>query len=300
LAVQLPPPPPGADPEAALFVSSICAAAHLGKLVGCRSHPPFDRPEQQPDGTFPEYVGDPLSFCALTRIYRGSFTRPHAEQAVLGFEQCQRGDDTWDMSQPGSAVLVERLEGRWRAVATQQDVNLEFCVQPRRADGRDLLFCWSNLTAAPPVGTIRYWFSLDFARPSRFATTHVRVYSDSELCSGIYDPTSLRDHGFIVVRVLSTKLTQDSGQPRIELRLARARIAPQAGLEAKAREACQHDPNANEKSLGREAEEVKLELELADDGIVPLPTTRETLSRFTAESPENFYGLVQICPPDAP
>jgi hypothetical protein len=293
-----PPTPPGADPEAVLLVSSICAAAHQGPQVGCRSHPPFVRAEQQPDGKLPEYTGDVLRFCRLLKIYRGAFTRPHAKQAVLAFEQCVRDDVDWDMGQPGSAVLVEETNGRWRAVATQNDVNIEHCLLPRRDDGRELLFCWSNLTAAPPVGTINYWFSLDFGKPPPFASTHAQLFSSSKLCWGLSQPSTLAAEGFIAVQLLGTTLS-DAPSPRLQVRVARARVPASPDLKAKAQAACKKNPEADEQAFGASKQEATLEFELASGGVRALPTTATLLEAWTRESPENFYGLTGASPPMA-
>jgi hypothetical protein len=193
----VPATPAGADPEKVLFASAICAAAYspapvvlksdkFKLFVGCRGHPPFDVPARFPDGTLPRFTDpDTMRFCVISTIQHGSFTRAGAEQAVVAFFGCKDNDsELWDAAFPGSAVLVEKIDGHWREVDDTADVNADGCQKSHRADGRDVLLCRS-MVGAGNLGTVDFFFLLDFARPGHHAGTLATLYSDSAASSEV-------------------------------------------------------------------------------------------------------------------
>ena len=179
----IPPAPPGANPEKVKLAASICAAATfvhpLTKRleIGCRSHPPWNRPEQRPDGKLPRFTDDPLRFCSLDKIYKGSFSRPGAKQAALSFGQCKENDPdaTWDMGFPGNMVLVEEVEGHWKAIRYALGINTEACLSSRRTDGRDVLLCRSSFGAGP-AGEVDYFFAVDFDLSKKATSTLAKIF----------------------------------------------------------------------------------------------------------------------------
>jgi hypothetical protein len=274
--------------------------------VGCRSHPPFDAPDQRPDGTLPAFTGDPLRFCALDAVYRGSFTRAGATQAVLSFAACKDNDPdaVWDSGLPGSAVLVERTADRWRAVAYEPSVNLGQCVQPRRADGRDLLLCRSGLTA-PPAGTITYVLALDFARPAKRAGSIARMFGDEFGCAWL--PTAaagapLLPRGLVSLRITEFRLgDRDAGANRdLVVEVERARVPPSPALDTKVAAACKRDPRASARAWFPAATRTRLVFTPAGDGYVGTAATRATLDAWQAEAPDGFNGLMEAAPPVVP
>ena len=271
-ASPLPVDPAGVDPERVLFTSSVCAAATMtlpdGKLdVGCPSHPPFDRPEQKPDGKLSRFTGDPLRFCSIDAIHRGSFTRAGAKQAVLSFAQCKANpphDDVWDAAYPGSALLVEDIGGRWTPTAYEPGVNARFCLVDRRADGRDVLLCRSGLEAGA-AGGVTYFFLLDFARAARRSGTFAKVFDD------------LRD----TVKVTDFRLADlnADGTGDLVVDVERARAAPSAGL------AVLPPPTKTE-----------LAFVSRGDGFVPTDATRRVLEGWLTEVGDQG-GVGEAAPP---
>ncbi len=300
--LPLPPPPRGADPERATLAASICAAAYIGKNVGCRSHPPFDRPDQKPDGKFVEHKGDPLLFCMIDGVFHGSFTRPGSKQAVVSFAQCKESEDAvWDMGFPGSAVLVEEIGGRWKAIGYEAGVNTGGCLKDRRADGRDILVCRSGL-AAPPSGEIDYVFFIDFARAAagkkENAASIVKLYGDNANCF-FADLGGLPD-GFVALDVVSMSMADlnKDGTGDLLVKVRRSRVAPSPALDARVHAICKQNTNADfAKVLLPPAKEATLELLSDGDGFTPSAATKKTLDAWTAEGPEGFHGMTAAGPP---
>jgi hypothetical protein len=298
--LPLPDAPPGTDPEEVKLAASICAASYLDKQVGCRSHPPFERPEQLPDGKIIPHQGDPLLFCGIDHVFHGSFTRPGAKQVVISFEQCKEGEDAvWDSGFPGSAVLAEESDGRWKAVGYEPDVNAAGCLQDHRADGRDVLLCQSGL-AAPPSGVVRYVFLIDFARgggktPS--AVSLAKMFGDTLLCA-------FADQGFpsglvsLQTGDLALRDLNHDGTDDLVLKVRRGRIPPSAALDAKVKARCkQSHGSVYETDLVPKPKQTTLEFLSKGDDFVPSPGSQKTLAAWAAEAPEDFNGLADVGPP---
>lgn len=304
----LPKTPAGADSEKVRFVSALCPAAVMhpkignkaALLVGCRVHPPYDAPERWPDGTLPEHTGDPLRFCALNAIYKGSFTRAGAKQAVLAFDQCKESDDNWDMGNPGSAVLVEEIDGHFREIDWQPGVNGGECKPAKRRDGHDVLFCLSGFGAAG-LGEMDYLFDLDFARSRAHAGTFVWLFADM-LAVGCMD---LGARGFQLAaglvslkppRFSVTDLDKD-GNPDVVVDVERARIGPSPALDAKAAALCNKNPTANVgAALLPPATKTRLEFMGSSDAVAPTATAKATLDAWEGETPD-LLQLRRAAPP---
>jgi hypothetical protein len=297
-ALALPRPPPGTEPKTVTIAASICAAAFRGREVGCRSHPPFERPEQLPDGKIVKHTGDPLSFCAIDRVYYGAFTRPGAEQAVVAFGQCKESEGAeWDAAFPGSAVLVENVSGRWKAMGYEPEVNAQLCLQSHRSDARDVLLCRSNL-AATAVGSLTSFFLLDFARGprgKRNAGTFARVFSDEINCIAA---ESGLPSGLVSADITSVALADldKNGTPDLVVKVRRARAAPSAALDAKVNALCKQGPEKAKGALPP-ATVTTLELLSDGDGFTPSAATKTALDAWTAEAPSDFNGLSTAGPP---
>lgn len=310
-APVIPAAPPGVDPEYLRLVASVCNAATLklpnGTLaVGCPSHPPFVRPAQQPDGKLTPFTGDPTQFCALDSVYQGSFTRPGATQAVLGFAQCRYDDnDTWDSGFPGSALLVEKVEGRWKADAYVADVNTGRCLVDRRADGRDLLVCKSGFGAGA-AGSMWYLFRVDFAKPEgQRAGTFARIYEDMLTCGQLDmepDGKGLRlPQGLVSASVSDLRFARVDGgaSSDIVVDVVRSRAAPSASLDARVAAACKRGPAVDQRPFVPPGVRSTLVFSLQVGDIVPTDASKRLLSAWLAEKSDHG-GISAAAPPDVP
>lgn len=298
--LPLPPAPPGTDPEMAMFAASICAASYLDKDVGCRSHPPFVRPDQKPDGKFVEHQGDPLLFCAIDKIFHGSFTKAGAKQAVVSFTQCKESAEAmWDAGFPGSAVLTEEIDGRWRAIGYEPDVNVGGCRQVHRRDGRDVLVCQGGL-AAPPSGVVTFFFAVDFAHAGpkgNHATSFAKVFGDMPSC-GLAD-TGLPD-GLIYLKIIRAKFadTNHDGTDDLAVTVERAQRPASPALDAKLRAACKGAPGMlDARALLPPPRRSTLQFTSDGERFVPTAATRKLLDKWAKEGPESFNGLLGAGPP---
>lgn len=287
----------------------------MNTRLGCRSHPPFVRPEQLPDGKFVEHTGDPLLFCAVERVYPGSFTRSGARQALLGFGQCKESEDAmWDAGFPGSAVLLEAVDDanatpgapttdppavkRWRAIDTLEEANLGFCQRNLLPSGRDILFCESGLVA-PPSGDVGYFFLLDFARRALGRSpdaTWARLYGDVPMCP---DPDT--SAGLSLWRILSTEVQDRNkdGTGDLVVRVARRHVPASRVLAAKASAACHKSAGVlNLHAVLPPAKTHTLEFVSSGESFVATPATKRLLDTWRKESPEGFNGMATLGPPD--
>ena len=310
-AASLPPPaeaPPGVDPRRVLFASSVCAAATMtlpdGSLdVGCPSHPPFDRPEQKPDGKLTRFTGDPLRFCGIDAIHEGSFTRPGARQAFIAFAQCKENpphDDDWDTGNPGSGVLVEEIAGRWAAIGYEPAVNARSCVVRRRPDARDVLLCRAGFEAGL-AGGVTYLFLLDVAREGKHAVTFATIFDDMLLCAGLSPPApgELRlPNGLTTVSIEGFAAASAGSAVDLVVDVDRAHAAASPALDARAARACARGPSASAKSVLPPPTRSRLEFALRGDDVVPTEPTRRALAAWKGEV-DDHGGVAAAAPPVA-
>lgn len=298
--LPLPAGPPGADPLDVAIAASVCAAAYLPNddgrqpTIGCRSHPPFTNPEQRPDGKLPVFAGDDLlQFCAIQKVYRGSFLRAGVKQAVVSFSQCKDNDPgaTWDSAFPGSAMLVEEAGDRWKTLDFRDGVNIHECLQDRRSDGRDVLLCQSNLWAGS-AGHKSYFFALDFGRPERPMDTLAQIFGDTLSCFAL-EPAFTLPSGFVSFEIEKASLSDvdKNGTPDLVVDVSRARAAPSPALDAKVRASCMANAQADGRSLLPPPRKTRLVFLAQKDGFSATPATRQALDAWKAEAPAGFNGL---------
>lgn len=292
-------PPPGADPELARIASAICAATYRrepGKppQVGCRKPPPLDAPGHGPDGKFDEHTGDLTTFCTFHPKYRGSFTQPGAKEMVVVFDNCQDLDsDGWNGSMPGSAVVVD---DKLHVVESAIGVNADQCKQIKRKDGREVLVCQSGY-AAPMIGTLDYFFLLDFAK-GKTSGTFASLYSDADLfmCDAHQGMDPFVPDGLTAIKIanVTTKDVNGDGIADVLLDVDRAHVAPSKALDAKMHAIC---------TQGKSPEKVlppptraRIELLSQGDKYAPSPPSQKLLDAWRADSP-NVHQLDGAAPP---
>jgi hypothetical protein len=170
---SLPKALPGVDSTQLEVLGSICALASWksdsGVQIGCRSTPPFDDINEQPDGTIREETSF-SDVCFLETFLRGSFSAPGKDEALLGLAPC--GNDRANDITPGNIVLAEHDAAGWRVVAVEKNENLRGCV-PAKGYNPTLLVCDDNV-GAYSEGSIWWRFTLDFSQPPG---KHVNVFS---------------------------------------------------------------------------------------------------------------------------
>jgi hypothetical protein len=297
--------PAGANPDEVKIISSICASAYVrsptGNVVlGCLSHPPFERPEQRPDGTLSPYAGDPMKLCTLDATYRGSFTRAGAKQAVLSFGVCY-DDGAEGFARGGSAsqsvVLVEEVAGRWQPVGYEGGVAAFSCDKSRRADGRDVLLC-KGAVGATGRGELTYLFALDFARAGGRAGAFAWMFSDLFDCGAFVRGGRRLPNGLVALRVGRVEAADLDGDGTADLAVSveRARAAPSPALDAKARAACARSQRADGISLVPAMQKARLEFYHRGGGVVPAPESQALLDAWEAEAPEGLNGLKASAP----
>jgi hypothetical protein len=303
-AFALPAAPAGANPDEVTFLSSICASAYTRSpngnvVVGCLSHPPFERPEQRPDGTLPPYAGDPMKLCSLNAIYRGSFTRAGAKQALLSFGICYDDGDRFLTNGPDSesVVLVEEVGGRWAPIGYEKGLHAYSCYRSRRADGHDVLLCKSTVAAAGR-GDVTYLFELDFARPGKHAGAFAWMFSDLFDCDSFERTGRRLPNGLVALRVTRFAADDLDGDGRGDLAVSvdRARAAPGPALDAKVHAACARNPKVDGTSFVPAFQKTKLEFLNRGDAVVPSPASKKELDAWEAEAPEGMNGLKGAAP----
>ncbi len=285
--------PDGADAAAVLIATSICAAAYLRAdegppTIGCRSHPPFDRPEDRPDGTLPAYSGDRSAFCSIRAIHRGSFSRAGAPQAVVIFDSCEDHGAAWNGSMPGSAVLVESVGGRFRAI--DYEGAIRECKTVRLSDGHDVMLCrgWFGWSGA---GALTSFFLLDFAERSTRVRVVARLFEDLLQCS-MLEPTFSLPHGLVDLAVKDRLDDVDGdGLPDLVLDVERTRVPPGPALDRRVRVAC-----TAQAALPKGSQPTHTTLVFPNDGrgLSASPSARATLAKWESEAPPGFNGLADL------
>ena len=123
------------------FLALICPAAverdkKGEQRVGCATCAPFEG-DARGDGTVQT---DPEYFYPLEHLYRGSFTRPGADEAAAVMSGCEPHAGNY-----GGTLLGERKGGVWQQVRYDSGVHPDSCLSYRRKDGRDVLVCrWGD------------------------------------------------------------------------------------------------------------------------------------------------------------
>jgi hypothetical protein len=207
--------------------------------IGCRALPPFDRVDELPDGTA-VVVDDAYSVCAASAIYRGSFSRVGADEAVIGFELCSDDEHPFvNGAQPGFAVLIERTGGSVRYVSTLFDVSADECVVATPRGAPSILVCPGGMSA-PPDGGATWLHALDFASPggpSRRTIATITRNAPTHPC-GIGMPVI--DDGITLARVgtITVRDGDGDGEPEVEVPIDRSHAPPSARLVERVEAAC--------------------------------------------------------------
>lgn len=297
--LPLPKTPDGADPELFRMAASICPVAAIQnpnvptkRTVGCRVPPPFDTKDKRPDGGVATEVEDPLTFCAIDKVYRGSFTAPGAKQALIAFSQCKDDSGEWDAGNPGSVVVIEEAGDRWKVVAHQLGVDAPFCEMYKTHDKRDALACHSSYSAPPATG-VRWFFSLDFGRSktSRIER-HAQMFHDDWGISCL-EPFFMPDYvnyGIVQTEVkkLAVADTNKDGKMDLVIQMTRARAAPGKALVSKIEQLCKKKENVEPSDLLPKATSFTLDLLGDGIGFTPSSATQKTLDAWEKESPDHY------------
>jgi hypothetical protein len=207
--------------------------------TGCRSLPPFDRPYERPDGEA-VVVDDVYSVCAVSAVYRGSFSRAGADEAVLGFELCSDDEHPFvNGAQPGFAMLVERTGSGYRYASTMYDVRADECVVAMPRGAPALLVCPGGLSAPPDGGAV-WLHAIDFASPggpSMRTIAAVALNAPTHPCDlGM----PILDDGVTVARVgrIVVRDGDNDGEPELEVPVERSHVPLSGGLVGRVEAAC--------------------------------------------------------------
>ncbi len=295
----LPPAPPGVDEGDFSILASLCAVSiwsGAGKpMVGCRSTPPFDGPAEAPDGSLLE-AKDFSEVCFLEDIYRGSFSGPGKDQAILGLAAC--GDERANDITPGNVVLAENGPDGWRVVAVDRSVNVRGCKQSKRAD-RTLLVC-SDGFGAYGDGSLSFRFTLDFSKPegSRF---HVfsKIY-ESAASSCMLGNGILEERGATFVDTKEERFEDldGDGDEDLLLTVERGHVGPSAALVKRADAWCAKQP-AGEPGILRpnvlagKPKRFALRFSGEAETLVPAPATAKLLDAWGGDAPEFWWNAVK-------
>jgi len=310
--------PPGADPLHVEIASAICKAAKMKTVIGCRSHPPFVKKEQMPDGTLPEFNDpDSMTFCGIDKVYKGSFTAAGKSQVVVSFSSCKEDENaTWGAGNPGSGVVVEKTDGaHWRVVAYEADINLEGCkiAHLKKAD-RDTLFCRNGFSAG--AGSLTYFTHLDFARSDAASTTPKKartvayIFSDEVHC-GMMNPMSEPEFhvpGFAIAdagRDFALTDVNADGTPDLVLTVQRASLPASPTLDNRIKTICNTPggstlPNKQDVMLIPKSAMKPTKIEIvsgADETFAPTPASKKLLEEWASVANSGATQLRGVTPP---
>jgi hypothetical protein len=239
--LPLPPTPAGADKEKFSLAASVCAVAVKrdkgNLLVGCRSCPPFEGDEGQPDG---KIASNPDTFFPLEAVVRGSFTRKGAQQAALVFEGCEPHAANY-----GGTLLVEKAPDGWNALHYASAFHPRDCKPYRREDGRDLLVC-RYFDAHQTTASVTIW-SFDFAAASADDAEKgwevILGTSDnsSSVCLGVppWGVSAMTVSGYAIRDV------NGDGKQDLVIDVRRASVPYSKAFEDKMRKECERQMHAN-------------------------------------------------------
>jgi len=187
---------------------------------------------------------------------------------------------------PGSAVVVEEVAGRWRAVTSETNLNVGGCRAMRRLDGHDVLVCQSAHDAGN-IGSLTYFFLLDFARAAPRATTFAWLYDEADLydCSSHGPSDPLLPDGLAGLRVAKVSFVDVNADKATDLVIdvERAYAGPSAALEGRAKAICQK--NGAMKTVLPAPTSTRLEIVDVKGRFVPAPATQKLLDAWRAQSP---------------
>jgi hypothetical protein len=283
---------PPSDADRQTFAMAVCAAEQMPApswmkpaktLFGCNGSPPYTKPEQAPDGKVRPHAGSAETFCSLATVYRGSFSRANAKQAVLAFDACTDGKtEFWDMAFPGSALLVEEVAGVWKTVSVLSAINSQRCKQIPRPGSVDALLCQSTVGAFG-IGSNTTTTLLDFTTTEPSATALISFFGQDFSCG-----TLPMRSGFTMASVKSSTLVDlnKDGTLDLVLDVERAYADPPEKFDRAAEALCKRAPmTTNVKALLPKPKTVRLELLSKGDAFLPAAATEKILKAWDAETP---------------
>jgi hypothetical protein len=296
--------PPGADPLQVAIARSICNAAfqrkttQAGKVVvavGCRSEPPFTRPDEQPRGIVTEYTGDFKGFCEIDAVYKGSFTQAGAEQFAVSFAQCidQASDaDSWDSAKHGSLALLEKNAAGFKVLKVQPRVNASVCTVGRKGtDGRDLqyLVCQSGLWAQTVVD---YVYAVDFTRSLPYARSLAVLFSNPSLDCMTLDTKDTKSNALTNLEVVkvNTKETDANGATKVTVEVNRRYSPMTPSIATRLSALCKNNKGEHIAITPLLPPAEKTTLIFEGPGIKPTPGTQKVMAQWGAES-RDILGL---------
>ncbi len=219
---------------------------------GCRSQPPFDHPKEQPDGQVVE-VPDIYDLCTISAVHRGAFSKPGVEQAIVAFDLCKTDEGEFlNGSQPGSAMLVESVDAKWRYVAEEMDLNAIDCDPVAQPSGQALLVCTDNFGAFGD-GAVRWLFTLDFSKPSgsRLRSFGSVYFNGFSIRCGPGEASPFLEYGVTDATFGKRTVTDFDGDGALDLELAveRAHVEPSRALDRRIEQACVGAPELDSRRL---------------------------------------------------
>lgn len=265
-------------------------------MFGCRSGPPFDKPDTKPDGTVRQ-AAEFSDVCFLDEVYRGSFTGAGRDQAIVGLEAC--GSERANDITPGNVVLAERGPTGWSVMAVQRDTNVRKCAVSKRKE-RTLLVCGDNMGAFGD-GSLAWRFTLDFSAPEQ---QRVKVFSKiyaSSATSCMMGTGILGERGVTTIDVSNERFvdTDADGVEDLAFTVERAHTAPSVALGARAEAQCKGAKDGKMVDLTKLSGPKKrhtLQFRGGPSGLVATEATKKLLDAWGLESPEFWWNIVKSAP----
>ena len=294
----LPPTPAGIDEERFQILASLCAVGIFTSptqtLVGCRSTPPFEKPDELPDGTV-RTVDDPYKICILSDYYRGSFSGVGKDEAILALDACN--EDRANDITPGNILLTEKVGGVWRITGLVPDTNAHDCKLANRPD-RTMLVCEAGMGAFSD-GALDWRYSLDFAEPQgRRIKVFTKLYR-SPPTSCMVGGEILGERGIVLVHTTDEKWVDidKDGDLDITFTLQRAAVPPSAALAKKVEAQCAKNKDAapfvNLEKLAGPHKRFSIQIKAEATSFVPTPESQKLLDAWGAEAPEFWWNIVK-------
>lgn len=289
----LPDAPVGVDPEQFAALASLCAVAvwesPSGSMVGCRSTPPFDDADELPDGNL-LVANDFSEVCFLDSFYRGSFSAPGRQQAILGLDAC--GAERVNDISPGNVVLAERDDRGWRVVAVEKSTNVRDCRVSQRPD-RTLLVCADNI-GAYSEGSLQWRFTLDFAIPEGSRTQVFAKLFASTPTTCAAGPDLFIERGVTYVHNVSERFADvdGDGDEDLVVTLDRAYTPGSSALGAKFDALCASGTNIVEpRQLAGRTKRFTLRFEADAYTLEPTETTAKLLEAWGQDAPAFWWNV---------
>ena len=295
--LSLPKAPPGIDAAQFEVLASICAVASWngpsGIQVGCRSTPPFTTPDELPDGLIREET-DFSQVCFLETFFRGSFSAPGKDEALLGLAAC--GNDRANDITPGNVVLAAREGAEWRVREVEPDTNLRGCV-PSKGSSPTLLLC-NDTMGAFGDGSLWWAFTLDFSRTSgKRENVFAKLYKTPAMTCGMGGDI-LAERGVATWTKSDDRIadTNNDGMDDLSFTIERASVAPSPALATKYDALCKKKKPDGSQMLEPSAfvgtpKRFTLDFKSQGRTLVPTAATKNVLDKWGDEAPEFWWKI---------